>query len=273
MNTVNENIKIMALVTPIICPPLSNNVKLTEIPAEFKALNVADSVEEKNDHNIDILIGNDHYAQVIVGNTKKSKDERRMAIESKFGWLLSGPTPKMIQDKTSSTVCQIINAGPTKDDDLNETLKKFWEISKVPEQFCEDDVTEVQKHFQDTIIFNQDTNRYNVRLPWKDIKQTIPTNFTVAKKRLNSLLHTLQKKDSYFSTNTNMDSQNLSTIQTHIEASCTTYHIFQSLKESSTTTMRIFYDASAKTSKRGIELKRLSSYRPKHDATSWKPCY
>ena len=125
-----------------------------------------------------------------------------------------------------------------KDDDLNETLKKFWEVSKVPEEFSEEDATGVQKHFQNTIIFNQDTNRYNVRLPWKDIKQNIPTNFTVAKKRLNSLLHTLQKKDSEliqkynknFSTNTNMDSQNLSTIQTHIEASCTTYHIFQSLK-------------------------------------------
>ena len=125
-----------------------------------------------------------------------------------------------------------------KDDDLNETLKKFWEVSKIPEEFSEHDATGVQKHFQNTIIFNQDTNRYNVRLPWKDIKQNIPTNFTVAKKRLNSLLHTLQKKDSEliqkynknFSTNTNMDSQNLSTIQTHIEASCTAYHIFQSLK-------------------------------------------
>ena len=153
----------MALVTPIICPPLSNNVQLTEIPLEFKALNVADPV--------DILIGNDHYAQVIIGNTKKSNDEQWMAIESKFGWLLSGPTPKMIQEKTFSTVCQIINAGPTEDDNLNETFKKFWEVSKVPEEFGEDDATGVQKHFQDTIIFNQDTNRYNVRLPWKDIKQ------------------------------------------------------------------------------------------------------
>ena len=61
----------MALVTPIICPPLSNNVQLAKVPPEFKALNIANSVEKKNDHNIDILIGNDHYAQVIVGNMKK----------------------------------------------------------------------------------------------------------------------------------------------------------------------------------------------------------
>lgn len=34
----------------------------------------------------------------------------------------------MAQDKTFNTVCQIINAGSTKDDDLNETLKTFWEV-------------------------------------------------------------------------------------------------------------------------------------------------
>lgn len=141
LNALNEDIRIIALVTPIICPPLSNNVQLTEILPEFKTLNITDSVEEKNDHNIDILIGNDHYAQIIVGNTKKSKDERCGAIESKFGWLLSGPTPKMAQDKTFNTVCHIINVGPTKDDELNEALKKFWEVRKVPKEFCEDIVS------------------------------------------------------------------------------------------------------------------------------------
>lgn len=90
LNTVNEKIKIIALVTPIICPPLSNTIQLTELPPppEFKALDVADSVEEKIDHNIDILIGNEHNAHVILGNTKKSRDERWVAMESKFGWLL-----------------------------------------------------------------------------------------------------------------------------------------------------------------------------------------
>lgn len=73
LNAVNEDIRIMALFTPIICTPLSNNVQLTEIPPEFKTLNIADSVEEKNDHNIDIVIENDHYAQVIVETRRNQK--------------------------------------------------------------------------------------------------------------------------------------------------------------------------------------------------------
>ena len=45
-------------------------------------------------------------------------------------------------------MCQIVNTGPSTDDNLNETLKKFWEISKVPEERDENDTTDVQKQFQ-----------------------------------------------------------------------------------------------------------------------------
>ena len=78
LNAVNKDVKITALVTPIICPPLSST-QHTEIPVEFKALAFADPLNVEGDRTIDILIGNDHYAQIILGNTKKSQDERWMA--------------------------------------------------------------------------------------------------------------------------------------------------------------------------------------------------
>ena len=40
LNTVNENIKMMVLVTPIICPSLSNNIQPTEIAVCFLLLAV-----------------------------------------------------------------------------------------------------------------------------------------------------------------------------------------------------------------------------------------
>ena len=81
LNAVNKDVKITALVTPIICPPLSST-QHTEIPVEFKALAFADPLNAEGDRTIDILIGNDHYAQIILGNTKKSQDERWMATQS-----------------------------------------------------------------------------------------------------------------------------------------------------------------------------------------------
>ena len=111
LNAVNKDVKITALVTPIICPPLSST-QHTEIPVEFKALAFANPLDAEGDRTIDMLMGNDHYARIIVGNTKKSQDKRWMATQSKFGWLLSGPVPnnESSTETTLSTLCQMIGA-------------------------------------------------------------------------------------------------------------------------------------------------------------------
>ena len=88
----------------------------------------------------------------------------------------------------------MVDAQPTRNKDLNATLTKFWEINKIPDEYNDPEATDVQKHFQDTIEFNKVTGRYNVRLPWKDNKQNLPANFTLTKKRLNNLQHTLKGK-------------------------------------------------------------------------------
>ena len=85
----------------------------------------------------------------------------------------------------------MIDAQPTRNDDLNETLAKFREISKTPDECNDTEVTEVQNHFQDTIEFNKATGRYNVGIPQKDDRQNLPTNFPLARKRLSTLQHTL----------------------------------------------------------------------------------
>ena len=126
INVANKDVKITALVTPIICPPLSST-KHTEIPVELKALTFADPLNVEGERTLDILIGNDHYAQIIVGNTKKSRDERWIATQSKFGWLLSElvPNKESSTETTLSTLCQMVDAQPTRNKDLNVTLTKF----------------------------------------------------------------------------------------------------------------------------------------------------
>ena len=126
INVANKDVKITALVTPIICPPLSST-QHTEIPVEFKALTFAHPLNAEGERTMDILIGNDHYDQIIVGNTKKSQGERWIATQSKFGWLLSGPVPnnESSTETTLSTLCQMVDAQPTRNKDLNATLTKF----------------------------------------------------------------------------------------------------------------------------------------------------
>ena len=86
----------------------------------------------------------------------------------------------------------MVGAQPTRDEDLNATLTKFWEINKIPVKCTNPEATDVQEHFQDTTEFNKVTGRYNARLPWKDNTQSLPTNLTLTRKRLNNLQHTLK---------------------------------------------------------------------------------
>ena len=179
-----------------------------------------------------------------------------MATQSKFGWLLSGPVPNSESDTTLSTLCQMIGTHPTRNDDLNETLTKFWEINKIPDESNDTEVTEVQKNFQDTIEFNNITGRYSVRLPWKDIKQNLPTNFTLARKRLSSLQHALKGKHPELIYKYNeqlLDQLKRGFIEQVLDPTIHQGVIhymphFPVFKESSTTAMRIVYDASAKIS-------------------------
>ena len=249
----NEKLAITALVTPTICPPLSNNTQATNLPTEFRNLKIADPVRETDKQLVDILIGNDNYFQIITGETKKSKDETWMAIRSKFGWLLSGPTPTTAHYKTLNTICQ--QSRGTKliqQEDLNDTLRKFWEIDNIPEE-NDGNNSDVQKRFQETITFNTDTKRYNMRLPWKDNRQSIPSNLSLAKKRLNSLQHTLTKKDPQliYKYNKQLLDQLKRGFVEEIEEPTTHEGVlhkiphFPVFKESSTAAMRIVYDASA----------------------------
>ena len=82
---------------------------------------------------------------------------------------------------------------PVQESKLDNLLTKFWEISKMPEESDKND--DIIIKFQKTIRFNKATGRYNVRLPWKLNKHDLPTNFILSKRRFNSLINSINKKD------------------------------------------------------------------------------
>ena len=86
LSTEKENIKIKALVTPIICPPLSVMMRNLKMPPE--GLKLADRLQSSENLDVDIIIGNDYYGQLITGKIIKTENEALIAMESKFGWLL-----------------------------------------------------------------------------------------------------------------------------------------------------------------------------------------
>ncbi|RMX57814.1 hypothetical protein pdam_00020690 [Pocillopora damicornis] len=72
-----ENIKITALVTRYLSTTIGKGLKL------------ADPSHASENLKVDIIIGNDYYGQLITGKVIKTQNEALIAMESKFGWLLS----------------------------------------------------------------------------------------------------------------------------------------------------------------------------------------
>ena len=93
LGSTDDIITIKALSFPSICSPLPQAVDLGQFPS-FQGLELADSGEfDSGTHTttIDLLIGSDHYWDVITGNIIRG-DSGLVAVSSKFGWLVSVPT-------------------------------------------------------------------------------------------------------------------------------------------------------------------------------------
>ena len=261
ISTETENITIKALVTPIICPPLSVMEKL-KIPPALKGLKFADRLQSPENLDVDIIIGNDYYGQLITGKIIKTENEALVAIDSKFGWLLFGPVQNESNHENDlNTLCQRIEITPVQESKLDNLLTKFWEISKIPEESDKND--DIITDFQKTIRFNEATGRYNVRLPWKQNKQDLPTNFILSKRRLNSLLNSLNKKDPGLIEKYNeqlLEQVNLGFIEKvrnlNLHEGILHYipHFPVFKTDSATTKMRIVYDASARVSSEALSL-------------------
>ena len=56
---------------------------------EFVELNFADTGDTGNE--IDLLIGSDFYWSLVTGNVKPLEKSSLIAIETKLGWVFSGP--------------------------------------------------------------------------------------------------------------------------------------------------------------------------------------
>ena len=262
LSTDVENIKMTALVTPVICPLLSAKVKNLQIPPELQGLKLADPSHASENLKVDINIGNDYYGQLITAKVIKTQNEALITMESKFGWLLSGPIYKGKNSQNNlTTLCQRVDIMPVEDEKLDNLLTKFWEINQIPEENKQDE--EIIRKFQETIWFNEATGRYNVKLPWKLNKHDLPANYNLSKSRLSSLQNSLNRKDPELITKYNeqlLEQLNLGFIEKvqnldHHEGVLHYMPHFPVFKsDSATTKMRILYDASARMSPKSPSL-------------------
>ena len=184
-------LNITALVVPVICNPLTSQpIRHTQESYEhLTGLELADSAGASDTLDVDVLIGSDWYWNLVTGRIIRGRSGP-IAIHTKVGWVLSGPTNHQevtVNLTLTSTHALKIDTCPL-EPNLEDHLKRFWELESLG---IAKDEASVYDKFVQQIRF--DGNRYEVSLPWKEHHPPLPDHLDLCHKRLNSLLKRLRQ--------------------------------------------------------------------------------
>ena len=263
-NKRNEYLEISALNFPVICSPLPKSVDIDDYP-HLQGLELADSSESQC--GIDILIGSDHYWDIVTGESIRG-NFGPTAINSKFGWLLSGPTNIPSSTNDSNVVSNLIISGEpflneaNDNDEIVSMLKTFWETESagiVDDSMCERQVPNITVKRND-ISFNG--RHYETGLPWKEDCAPTSNNYGMCVSRLRSLHHKLKNEPNLLSEYDKIIQQQCETgivervpksnSANELDATSVHYSPHHAVvrRNRETTKVRIVYDGSAKCSKK-----------------------
>ena len=267
-----EVVEISALSFPAICSPLPSRVDANSYP-HLHGLDLADSSEFQD--SIDVLIGSDFYWDLVTTEIVRG-DFGPTAINSKFGWLLSGPTTLVTNSGT--TVTNLIISGTSDglfdrtQDSLADALKDFWETESIG---IKGDLKLTNPHdeFNQNVQFNGE--RYEVELPWKADHPTISSDYELCVNRLKSLQRRMLNEPEVIQEYNQIieDQVNKGIVEKipaeegDVKESETVHYlphhaVIRSDRE--TTKLRIVYDGSAKPPERNHSLNDCLQTGPNH---------
>ena len=192
----DTTVYIQAYVVPVICGPLTQQpTELTRSSYEhLRELPLADRAGG-GVLPVSILIGADYYWSLVEGTLVRGAPWEPVALATKLGFVLSGPTVVMCDDVHANTVNLTathvlkVESSVTNHDDLTSELKKFWDYESFG---IHDNNATLYAKFVNEVEFVE--GRYQVRLPFKEDHDLLPDNFALCKSRLVSLLRRLSVK-------------------------------------------------------------------------------
>ena len=192
----DTTVYIQAYVVPVICGPLTQqSTELTQSSYEhLRDLPLADRAGG-GVLAVSILVGADYYWSLVEGTLVRGAPWEPVALATKLGFVLSGPTMVMCDNVHANTVNLTathvlkVESSVINHDDLAAELKKFWDYESFG---INDDNATLYDKFVNEVEFVE--GRYQVRLPFKEDHDLLPDNFALCKSRLVALLRRLSVK-------------------------------------------------------------------------------
>mgnify|MGYP005980598039 FL=1 len=218
--------------------------------------------------SIDLLIGAEHFWQ-IIGNEEINIFNKQVHLrETAFGWVVAG---KIANTCTQGFVGCTRKFG--KDEALNQQLTKFWEMEEQVTNTSTMSVEELacERHFYKTVR-RDPSGRFVVRLPFKTDVSHLDRSDNIALKQFHSLENRLNNKPQlksdyikFMQEYTDLGHMQLITNSSDVNVNKQySYYLphHAVVKESSSTTrVRVVFNASSKTST-GISLNNILMVGP-----------
>lgn len=213
---------------------------------------------------IDVLLGAEFFYQVLSIGQIKLSDNLPSLQNTVFGWVVSGKVNQL--EKVTATCCVFSED----DEDTNSLLEKFWKLNEFDENVPT--YTSIEKQCESHFAHNTKRNlagRFTVRLPFTDNPAILGESKQVALHRMLSLERRLAKdsklKKSYVEFMEEYENLgHMTEVPTHEIRNCDYFipHHCVIKPDSSTTKLRVVFDASAKASG-GLSLNDILHTGPK----------
>ena len=248
-----ERVKLEATEVPLISRGLKNK-HIERVQADYAHLRGLwfSDVSEREVLEVHLLIGSDYLWSFQMNNIVRGKSEEPVAIETKLGYVLSGPMKGVAKEELLANLC--INER----EEIKDSLNKLWDLETVGIK----EVDPVHEDLIDNISFNG--MRYSVGLPWKEGIGNPDRNEQNAVNRLKSLTKKLQKDPAVMKEYHNIFKEQeqegiierITKDQTDDNKERVHFLPHQAVirKQAETTKVRIVFDASSKERKTGLSL-------------------
>ncbi|XP_053968661.1 uncharacterized protein LOC128870089 [Anastrepha ludens] len=167
---------------------------------------------------VDLLIGAKFFYDLLLVGQISLGENKQVLQKTKVGWVVAGAVTNhpllssatLVSSYTTSiaTDCMLSNSrssllaanaanmsAPILEPSLDQIFEKFWHIEHYPDQTQSSltiDERECEKYFENTTKRCPTTNKFIVRLPFKEPPQSLGTSYDIALKRLLSIENKLR---------------------------------------------------------------------------------
>ena len=171
------------IVQTISGPVSKRRVDLAKYRDACKDLDMVEEPVNMDDLQLDILIGNDYYED-IIGLNKRQIDNGLYVVSSTVGWMFSG---RINGPEGDSEYSMFVN------EDEKDVETKLWDLDTIGVKHTNDeDKISMMEELRNRT--KQVSKRYQVPWMWMLPKTELARNYTYAEARLKSLINNLQKE-------------------------------------------------------------------------------